>query len=271
MIDFHTHIFPDRIAKITIDKLKLTCRNAPQTDGTQNGLLNSAKAAGIDCSINLPVLTRPGQFESVHRFAEQLRDAPLISFGGIHPDTEDYKKELKFIRNHGLKGIKIHPDYQGVFIDDIRYKRIISYASELGLIVVTHAGYDSGYPEITHCTPERIIRMVEEVQPEKLVLAHMGGMMMWEEVEKNLTGLPVWFDTAVVFGYIDDEQFIRIARKQGIERILFASDSPWGNQTWFAEHLWTLPLTEDEKQKIAHINAEKLLGMKIPSGQLYHK
>lgn len=265
MIDFHTHIFPDKIAKGTLDVLKVKCETEPYTDGTAAGLRASSEEAEIDCSVILPVVTRPGQFESISRFAMQFRgEDRLLSFGGIHPDSEDYKSELKYLKDQGFKGIKIHPDYQQVFIDDIRYKRIISYASELGMIVVTHAGFDPGYRELTHCTPQRIIHMVDDVRPDKLVLAHMGSFLRWDEVERELVGIPAWFDTAVVFGQMEDEQFIRIARKQGTERILFATDSPWGGQKRFVQHLKSLPLTEEEKQMIFHDNAEKLLDMKIP-------
>lgn len=266
MIDFHTHIFPNKIAKSTLAVLRINCETDPYTDATAAGLRESTIKAGIDCSIILPVATRPGQFASINRFAEQFRGQDrLLSFGGIHPETSDYKGELKYLKEHGFKGIKLHPDYQQEFIDDIKYKRIISYASELGLIVSVHAGYDPGYKELTHCTPDRIVNMVDDVRPDKLVLAHMGGFFMWDEVEKELIGIPAWFDTGVVFGYITDEQFMRILRKQGAGRILFATDSPWGDQTEFVEHLNKLPLTDNEKQMIFHTNAEKLLDMKIPA------
>lgn len=266
MIDFHTHIFPEQMAKRTLDILKVKCETEPETDATAAGLRESSARAGIDCSVILPVATRPGQFASINRFAEQFRgEDRLLSFGAVHPDTADYRKELRFLKEHGFKGIKLHPDYQQTFIDDIRYKRIISYASELGLIVSTHAGFDPGYKEVTHCTPGRIIRMVDDVRPDKLILAHMGGFRMWDAVEKELLGIPAWFDTGIVFGYIEEEQFMRIVRGQGISRILFATDSPWGSQELFVEHLRKLPLTDAEKQMIFHTNAEDLLGMKIPS------
>lgn len=269
MIDFHTHIFPNKIAKQTLDILKVKCETEPYTDATAEGLRASAAEAGIDCSVLLPVATKPKQFESINRFAMQFRgEDRLLSFGGIHPETEDYRGELKFLKDHGFKGIKLHPDYQQEFIDDIKYKRIISYACELGLIVTTHAGFDPGYKDVTHCTPERIIDMVEDVRPDKLVLAHMGGFLMWDQVEKYLLGIPAWFDTGVVFDYIEDEQFMRIARKQGVDRILFATDSPWADQKAFVEHLNGLPLTETEKQMIFHSNAEKLLDMKIPTNRI---
>lgn len=265
MIDFHTHIFPNRIAKNTLEAMRVSCDSDPFTDATASGLRESSENAGIDCSVILPVATRPGQFASVNRFAEQFRGQDgLLSFGGIHPETSDYKGELNYLNEHGFKGIKLHPDYQQTFINDIKYKRIISYASELGLIVSVHAGFDPSYKELTHCTPERIVDMFDDVKPDKLVLAHMGGFFMWDEVEKELIGIPAWFDTGVVFGYIKDEQFLRIVRKQGAERILFATDSPWGDQKVFVEHMNELPLTDDEKQMIFHTNAEKLLDMNIP-------
>ena len=42
-----------------------------------------------------------------------------MSFGAMHPDFEDHAAELKRIKALGLKGIKIHPVYQGVDLDDI--------------------------------------------------------------------------------------------------------------------------------------------------------
>lgn len=265
MIDFHTHIFPNKIAKHTLEILQVNCESFPFTDATAAGLRESSEKAGIDCSVILPVATRPGQFASLNRYAEQFRgENRLLSFGGIHPDTSDYKGELQYLKEHGFKGIKLHPDYQQTFIDDIKYKRIISYASELGLIISVHAGFDPGYKELTHCTPERIIDMVEDVQPEKLVLAHMGGFFMWDQVEQYLLGIPAWFDTGVVFNYIEKQQFMRILKGQGIHRILFATDSPWGDQTEFVKYVKELPLADHEKQMIFHTNAEKLLGMEIP-------
>lgn len=165
------------------------------------------------------------------------------------------------MKHMGFKGIKLHPDYQETFIDDIRYKRIISYASELDLIVSVHAGFDPGYPDCIHCPPQKALDVIRDVQPQKLVLAHMGGFMMWDEVEAYLTGENIWMDTAAVFGHIPEEQFVRIVRAHGADRILFATDSPWGGQKEFAEYFRNLPLSDEEKEAIARGNARKLLGM----------
>lgn len=282
MIDFHTHMFPEKIAHTTIAKLTQYNKASAYTDGTAQALRESTIEAGIDCAIVLPVATKPSQFDSINQYAMQFRGDHLLSFGGIHPDSEDYREKLKYLKDHGFLGIKLHPDYQFTFINDIRYKRIISYASELGLIVSTHCGYDPSSPDVRHCSPDRILDLYEDVKPEKLVLAHMGSYRMWDNVEKYLTGLPVWFDTGVVFrdnresskesiARISDEQFIRISRKHGVEKILFASDCPWASQKEFVDHVRALDMTEEEKHMIFHTNAEKLLGMKIAEGNLQNK
>ncbi|MDO4474216.1 MAG: amidohydrolase family protein [Eubacteriales bacterium] len=274
MIDFHTHMFPDKIAHKTIAKLTEYNKASAYTDGTAQGLRASTIEAGIDCAIVLPVATKPEQFESINHYAMQFRGDHLLSFGGIHPDTEDYNEKLQYLKANGFLGIKLHPDYQSTFINDIHYKRIISCASELGLIVSVHAGYDPSSPDIRYCSPELVLDLYEDVKPEKLVLAHMGGYRMWDDVEKYLTGLPVWFDTGVIFRNddqaskesmtcISDEQFIRISRKHGIEKILFASDCPWASQKEFIAHVRALDMKEEEKQMIFHTNAENLLGIKV--------
>ena len=101
--------------------------------------------------------------------------------------------------------------------------------------------------------------VIDDVRPEKLVLAHMGGFLRWDEVERELVGRNVWFDTAVVFGKIADGQFIRICRQHGIDRILFATDSPWSGQRESVEYLQKMDMTEDEKKQIFTENAKKLL------------
>ena len=78
----------------------------------------------VDISIALPAVTKVSQVASINRFASAYTEGPVISFGGIHPECENYKEILKEIKNLGLKGIKLHPDYQDMYFDNIRYERI---------------------------------------------------------------------------------------------------------------------------------------------------
>ncbi len=264
VIDFHTHMFPDKIAKPTIDYLASIIEQArPYTDGTYEGLKRVTEESGVDISIALPIVTKPKQFESINRFASQYQEGNVISFGSIHPDSEDYRSQLRFIKELGLRGIKFHPDYQETNFNDIRYKRIMSYATELGLIIVTHAGMDPLSPNKVHCTPQMVVEVIEEVAPDKLVLAHMGGHKRWDEVEELIIGKNVYFDTGVVLDQMDLEQCTRMIKNHSSDKILFGTDMPWSGQKEYIEIIKSLSLSKEEQDNIFYKNACKLLNIEI--------
>lgn len=264
IIDFHTHIFPDKIAEKAIGKLSSVSNITPFSDGTVRGLSEMMGKSGVDLSVVLPVATKPEQFKSINENALAVNreyDGKIISFGGIHPDSLDYKRELDEIKQMGLVGIKIHPDYQKVYIDDERYMKIVDYASELDLITVVHAGVDVGYPQPVHCTPQRSRKLIDAIHPKKFVLAHMGGFDMWDDVESYLAGQDIYFDTAYTFDKMGEERFLRLVHLHGIEKILFATDSPWCGQKESVEWIKSSGLTQEEQQMIFSENAKKLLNL----------
>lgn len=264
IIDFHTHVFPDGIAQKAISTLVGKAGIKPYLYGSLGELKKSMVNAGIDIGVVLPVLTRLSQFESINRYAAEIthkyeEGIELISFGGIHPYSENYKEELRTIKSLGLKGVKIHPDYQDAYFDDPRTIRMIDYASELDLIVVTHAGLDMAYPNTTKCKPKAIKNLLDQIDPPKLVLAHMGGLYFFDEVEELIIGKNVYLDTAYLLGKIKKEQLLRMIRNHGVDKILFASDSPWADQKYDVEYINSLALTDEERNKICYENAKKLL------------
>lgn len=267
IIDFHTHLFPDKIAEKTIQSLADRSGFSPFANGMAEQLIEEMEEGAVDVSVVLPVVTRPEQFSTITRFACELYERykegkhRLLSFGGIHPGSESYKEELRELKRLGFKGIKLHPDYQNAYFNDIRYKRIIEEASSLDMIVSVHAGIDVGFPVTVHCTPKMAQEVIKEVKPTKLVLAHLGGWKLWDEVEELLVGLPVWFDTAVAFGVCSDEQLKRIIDQHGADRILFATDSPWTGQKESIEYLGQLGLSGEEQEKVLYKNAASLLGL----------
>lgn len=275
IVDFHTHVFPDSIAAATIKKLENNCAQAKShTDGTLGNLRRSMQEAGIQYSVLLPVCTRPGQFDSINSFSAKNNDpeSGLVFFGGIHPDSEDVEGKLEYIKSLGLKGIKLHPDFQHVFIDDERYVRIIRKCIQLGLYVSIHAGVDIGAPEVVHCPPERAVKMLTEVykgidmtkeERPRVILAHLGGGFMLGETEKHLCGKFVYLDLAFTFGWEDDAQILRIIKAHGAERVLFATDSPWTDQKASVEAFKKFPLSEEEKRRIFSGNAIEMLDLPI--------
>lgn len=278
IIDLHTHTFPDKIVRPTMEKLCAASHTRPFSDGTADGLRASMKRAGVDLSVVMPVATNPHQVAHVNEASARLngQGAGLMSFGCIHPDCETWREELERIAGMGFAGIKLHPIYQGMDIDDVRFVRILARAGELGLAVMTHAGKDIGFPGQDNCTPEMLRRAVMGAGPVQLIAAHMGGWHNWDQVGECLADLPtVALDTAYVLGLVrpepedyyspqervmlSDEQFVSMVRAFGARRIYFGTDSPWRGQKQELEHIRSLPLTQEEKTAILGGNAQKLL------------
>lgn len=269
-VDFHTHIFPDKIAEKTVSFLMNKGGIPSYSDGTLSGLQYKLQTAGVDIGVALPVLTRPESFDSVLGFAMRVNEGyfnkehNVYSFAGIHPDCEDVEEKMSRIKKSGFKGIKLHPDYQQTFIDDERYIRILNAAIDEDLIVVTHSGFDVGYPECTHCTPRRVLHALEKLKGDiKLVLAHYGACRMYEEVYELLAGSNVYFDTAYVLKEIDRETFFKILQKHGADKILFATDSPWQSIKEMKEIFLSLGLDKATEEKILYKNALNLLGPSV--------
>ena len=175
----------------------------------------------------------------------------------------------------GFKGIKIHPVYQGTDIDDKNFLRIFYRAAELDLIVIAHAGLDIGYPGVVRCTPKMSRHVIEEVGDFKFILAHMGGWKSWDEVLTELADTNIFMDTAFSIGMIpalddgyysaedlqmlDAENFMKLYKIFGADKILFGTDSPWDSQGAPIDFINALPIDDADKNKIFSGNAKKLL------------
>ncbi|MCR5703203.1 MAG: amidohydrolase family protein [Eubacterium sp.] len=273
IIDTHAHTFPDHIAYGALRKMEQEILNSQNfvvkaaRTGTVEDLSKASIGAGIDITLVCPVATNVRQPEKINRLSVELNQGVeehhLFSLGAIHPECENYKEILDEIVAMDFRGIKLHPDYQNMDFDDERYIRIMDYAANKGLVIITHAGEDVGLPGTVHCTPDKVLNVWKHIQPEKLVLAHMGGWRKWDEVEEKLMDLPVYFDTAVcgrkdIPVHISDEQLVRMIRNHGVERVLFGTDSPWYDQKEALDDLKNSGLTEAELKLVLGENAKKL-------------
>ena len=82
IIDSHTHIFPERIAEATVEKLANAAHIRAWTGATAESLLASQKKAGIDLGIALPVVTSPTKVVKVNdrsaRINEKYREEGIF-------------------------------------------------------------------------------------------------------------------------------------------------------------------------------------------------
>lgn len=269
LIDFHTHSFPEKIAARTIDILESNTervegkRSRACTDGTVKGLLKSMSEYGVDISVVMPIATNPKQADTINRVAQETNAIDgLYSFGSLHPIQEDWERVIEDIYARGLKGVKLHPEYQQFYIDSPESIRVLKKCEELGLLVTLHTGRDIGIEPPVHCMPERLRRVLDyELSGKNIIAAHMGGWRAWDEVERYLVGTPILLDTAYVSRDMDKDRFERIVKQHGSDKVLFATDSPWECPSETVEYIESLNLTAAEKADIYYRNASKLLGI----------
>ena len=262
LIDFHTHAFPEKIAARALGKLSHESGGlVPQTDGTLASLKEQMRADGVDISVVHSIATSPKQQHNVNSYAIELNaDPAIVAFGSVHPDAPDALEELEQIHAAGLKGVKLHPEYQGFYADDEKMKSIYRKISDLGLITLFHAGFDYGFAPPYHCMPEHMLGALKWLDAP-VVAAHWGGVDCGLEVLDKLCGQDLWFDLS--FGYSNLPKPIaqRILEKHTPDKLLFASDMPWHRPSWELQLIRSLDLSDDDREKIFFRNAQKLLNL----------
>lgn len=277
IIDFHAHIFPDSLAKAALSRLVENLRryepncdpNAPYTDATASGLADSQGAAGIDISVIMPIATSTKPSPTLNNFAARInRMSEFCSFGSVHPKSPDALHELERIRELGLRGIKLHPEYQGCYADDKDTVSVVRRAGELGLYVLFHSGSDIGMPPPTHGAPEHFVRLRQAAPDTKIILAHMGAFRMWEAAERLFPDMGFYIDTSFSLEVYPEqhERFAHLIRIIGTDHVLFGTDSPWADRTYSLrvarDFLKKHRFTQHECDAILGGNAAALLGIR---------
>ena len=272
IIDFHTHAFDDVIAARAIEKTEASIMMSDYpfkaraiTDGTTSGLLEKMDEWNIDRAVVLPIATKSKQQRVINdwasKFIHNRNTDRLVFFGTVYPSSADAFDELDRIKGLGFRGIKLHPDYQNFYVDDERIFDIYRKCAELGLAVVFHAGYDVLSPDDIHCTPERCARVNDAVPEMTMILAHLGGNEMWDDVERLLVGREIFFDTSFAADHIDDVQAKRLISAHGTDKILFASDCPWQSAQVNFRFIKRLGFDKEDEDRIFYKNALKLLNI----------
>lgn len=263
-IDSHIHAFADSIAERALNKLKETAKIEPCTNGTIAGAQRLLEKCGIDYGVLLPVATKPTQQTTINNWAREEYKGRFISFGTVHPLAEDAADEIERVKCLGLKGIKLHNDYQGVFIFDESCRPVYKKCEELGLPIVFHMGHDPISPLIHHAMPYDLLELHESYPKLKIIGAHLGGIWAWESVYRYIAGVKnIWLDTAFTAGRIDGKLLYEIVKKHGADNILYGSDLPWSSPDDEKRMIAELPVSDEEKDKIYYKNIIELLGLDI--------
>lgn len=259
IIDFHVHAFPDQIAEHAISALAESSGYLPESNGTFADTQQKLTESGVDRFVLLNVAQTPKQQKKANDFVIEHNGGNVISFAAIHPLAEDALYELDRAVDAGLKGVKLHPEYQGFNIDDPTVYPFYETCAKKGIILLFHAGYDVAYPNSRRGYPDRSSKVVKDFAGAKIVLAHLGNCTDNQEALEYLCGLDCYLDLAICYRTMSEEKIKAVIKAHSADKILYGTDFPWSNPVKTLETINRLGLSEEEKEKICHRNAEKLL------------
>ena len=260
IIDTHAHIFPEKIAESATQNI-CDFYGFPREmamSGTLDDCKNQAKKANVDYLVVNSTATKPEQVEAINSWIGTIVDEKVFGLGTLHQDYNNVESEVERIISLGLKGVKLHPDFQQFCIDDEKLFNIYE-ALQGKLPLLIHCG-DKRFG---FSSPKRLSRVLELFPKLDVIAAHLGGWSEWEASKEFLWGKRVWFDTCSSLWFMPPEEATKIIRGHDIEKIFFGTDYPIFNQTDELMRIDKLGLTLSEKEKILFNNSNNFYKLNL--------
>ncbi|MBR3956110.1 MAG: amidohydrolase [Clostridia bacterium] len=265
IFDIHTHIFPAKIAQKASDNIGRFYDVPMAHDGSAEKLLQMMQENGIAKSLIFSAATTVEQVSHINDFIHttvQENADRFVGFFTLHPHMKEEKLADEFNRTvgMGLNGIKLHPDFQNFAIDDECTFPMYELAQQQGIPVVFHAGD----PRHAYSNPHRIANILRLFPHLVVVAAHFGGWGEWEAATQALAGFEnVLADTSSTRGFTDMDTVRKGLRFFGADRLMFGTDYPMWDAKEELQFIDSLPITQEEKEKILYKNACALLNIEL--------
>lgn len=257
IIDIHTHVYPDRVARKATESIKEFYQiGGSDMDGTVDMLLERGTQAGISQYVILPVSNAPNRVRNINSFIldqTKVHDN-FIGFGTVHAEMEAISDEVEWILSNGLRGIKMHPDSQRFPIDDVRLYPV--YDRIQGKIpLILHMG-DLRY---NYSHPVRLRKMLDMFPNLEVIAAHFGGYCMYHTARELLWDTNCVFDISSAMMFMEQGQAEYYINSYGAERMAYGTDYPLWDPVTEVKRFQELKLTDDQFEQIAHKTAERIL------------
>ena len=203
------------------------------------------------------------------------------------------------VREYGFKGALINGHHRGRYLDDNFFWPILERAESLGVLIYLHptqppqavvqASFAGFSPDVSFMfanagwgwhieTAVHVLRMIlggvfDRYPKLQIVVGHMGEALpfMLSRVDimtPAITGLkrPIsaYLRENVHYtfsGFNFTATFLDLLLQVGVDRIMFSADYPYGSMAQARAFLDQLPVSASDRERIAHGNAERLLGL----------
>lgn len=264
IIDSHVHLFPKKIAA-KADKNISKFYDLPMEcdEGSLEELQKYGKEAGVSGFLVCSPATTPKQVNSINKFSLDVHHKyeNLISFGSVHPMSQNIEQDILSVRNIGLEGIKLHPDFQNFAIDCPEAMNVYQNCYKYDIPILIHMG-DARY---TASSPSRLRNVLNEIPNLKIIAAHLGGYQRWDESTKCLKGdFPyLRFDTSSSIRFLGKTKAKEIISYFGTDKCFFGTDFPMQSQKTAIEEFLSLGFSEKENSAIFGENIAEYLHLNM--------
>ena len=257
IIDCHCHIYPEKIADKAVHGIGDFYHIDMCYNGTLSALLKENKENNITHSLIFSVATKPSQTKSINEFiASEVKAFPdkFTGLGTIHPDSTDIKGDIEHLLELDLRGVKLHPDFVKIAVNDERCYKIYELC-EGKIPVLMHTG-DKRY---NYSNPDNLMPVLKDFPNLKVIGAHFGGYSVWEDAILKLGGFENLFvDCSSSMPFISTEKAKELVRFYGADKIVFGTDFPMWKIGEELARFNALDLTKEQQEKILYKNACKL-------------
>jgi len=177
--------------------------------------------------------------EVLRDYAAIVRRAPerLDFFGAVDPRRPDaLARTVEALDNLGARGLKLYPP-SGVDPGDPSCDPIYQALIERDAPVAVHTAVVSGPFDSRLASPLMVSRAQQRFPELRIVLAHAGYPAWWEEAvavagahPRTYLELSLWQHAAQHDWDTVSRRILDAVRRVGADRVLFATDSMFGNQ-----------------------------------------
>lgn len=259
IFDFHTHIYPQKIAAKAVTSVGEFYSLDMTGEGTSENLIKAGSKCGVTGYLVHSVAVTKAHVRTINDFiaSECEKHTELYGFGTMHIDFEDKEAEIDRLTDKGLLGVKIHPDTQKFNMDDERLFGMYDYLSQKKLPILIHCG-DYRY-DYSH--PERLKKVLKNFPKLTVIGAHFGGWSVFDLAYEFLKDENCYLDTSSSFAMLGLERSEELIKLYGAERMVFGTDYPMWDTKKELDGLLSMKLSNEEFELILHKNAEKILGI----------
>ena len=259
VINAHCHIYPEKIASKAVKGIRDFYDLDMSLNGKVDNLIEDGSKVGVVHYLIHSVATTPKQVRSINEFiSEVVKSNPdlFTGFGTLHPDSDDIEGDFNHLISLGLKGVKLHPDFQQFALNEDKAFKMGEVINKGGVPVLIHCG-DFRY---NYSNPEQLKPFLDKFPDMTVIGAHFAGWSIWQEATEKLAGTPNLFvDLSSSLYALSPQEAKKLIYAYGVDRVLWGTDYPMWESESEMEFFRKIGLTKEEESKILYENAAKLL------------